>query len=222
MPLSPQERDTAIRTIIGEAGNQGYAGQVAVANVINNRSQSGSFPSSWGGVIMQPGQFSVWNDTTGYAGGQQGATARMMAIDPNSAQYQRVGAIVDGVSSGQIPDNTGGATHYYNPNVSQPRWGIGNPSWQNTGNIGAHTFGIANSSGDGRGGIPESAWSGTFTLDQSRAQSFSPGDFGDSGLLSGTTLGGSPGGTGWMDYNDGFGSYHHSHTHSSFSACIIL
>lgn len=38
---------------------------------------------------------------------------------------------------------TGNATHYYNPDVAQPKWGRGHADWKETAVIGRHVFGIA-------------------------------------------------------------------------------
>ena len=59
--LTAKQRDTVVRTVIGEAANQGARGQIAVASVIRNRAQSGQFSSDPAKVALQPGQFSTWN-----------------------------------------------------------------------------------------------------------------------------------------------------------------
>ena len=83
-------------------------------------------------VITAPKQFSLWN-----AGDPAGATARK--LDPSSPAYQKIGSIYDGVMSGQIPDPTGGATHYYNPSAASPAWGP-QLAKQNDVTIGNHRF----------------------------------------------------------------------------------
>ncbi len=141
-------RDLAIRTILGEAANQGDVGQAAVAHVLKNRLNSGAYGEKLEDVILAPKQFSVWNN-----GDRAGDYAR--SIDPSSEQYQKAGSIFDAVQRGEMEDPTKGATHYANVNtVSQQRGGNLQPWLANMLNqpdtiqIGAHTFGKADA---GRG-----------------------------------------------------------------------
>lgn len=132
MPISDQDRDLEIRTIIGEAGDQSPIGQAAVAHVIANRVQNGSWGNSPSDVVQARGQFEPW----------QTRRRELMGISPRSTQYQQIGQIVDGVNSGQIPDPTGGATHFLDPNIVKARRGGTLPSWAQgpTVAIGAHNF----------------------------------------------------------------------------------
>lgn len=141
-------RDLAIRTILGEAGNQGDEGQAAVAHVLRNRLNSGAYGDKLEDVILAPKQFSVWN-----SGDRAGDYAR--GVNPNSEQYRKAGDIFDAVQRGEIEDPTKGATHYANVNtVLQQRGGNLQPWLANMLNqpdtiqIGAHTFGKADA---GRG-----------------------------------------------------------------------
>lgn len=102
------ERDIAIRTILGEAAGEGPQGWAAVAHVLRNRAADTRWPGTVGAVAKQPKQFSTWN--TGAGGNHIPHTA-----DPNSETYKKVGAVYDQVMAGEIPDPTGGATHYYSP-----------------------------------------------------------------------------------------------------------
>ena len=105
---------------------------MAVGSVIMNRVGSGQ---SLRDIILAPGQFSAWNSVTGYAGGEQGQD--MEAIKPGEDAY----AAADAILSGNYADVTGGATHYYNPDISQPKWGASaGGDWTK---IGAHLFGKA-------------------------------------------------------------------------------
>lgn len=126
-PSSPtpadQNFDLAARTIIGEAGNQGPQGMAAVAHVIKNRSdQSGLAP---GQVVLAPGQFEPWNNPQ--------TRAKLAVIDPNSPEYQQALAIVKATWGGQLPDPTGGATHFFAPKAQAalgrdvPAWAQGQP-----------------------------------------------------------------------------------------------
>ena len=122
------------RTMQAEAGSQGFEGMVDVGSVIRNRAASGNYGEGVEGVIMRPGQFSAWNSVTGYAGGEQGQS---MDFQPSDEAM----AAADAVLSGQYQDGTGGATHYFNPDV-----GSGTPSWAKGKDFtrrGAHVFGNA-------------------------------------------------------------------------------
>lgn len=124
------ERDRVIRTVYGEAGNQGPVGQQAVAAVIRNRAaNSGSTPT---GVVTAPNQFEPWNTPQG--------RARMASLDPNSPQYAQISQAVDKAYAGDDP--TGGATHFYSP-TAQSALGRQPPSWasgQPGQDIGDHRF----------------------------------------------------------------------------------
>lgn len=127
------ERDLLAKTLMAEAGNQGPLGMLAVGSVIMNRANQRGYGDGIQGVIMKPGQFSPWNSVTGYAGGEQGQD--MAKIQPTREAYQ----IADALMSGEYDDPTGGATHFYNPDISQPKWGRGG-DWLR---IGDHVFGRA-------------------------------------------------------------------------------
>ncbi|RYC29683.1 hypothetical protein D3273_22675 [Lichenibacterium minor] len=132
-------RDLAIRTIYGEAGGESDTGKAGVASVLKNRLASGQFGPDMQSVILAPKQFSLWN-----AGDPAGDNARKLSA--NSPTYQRIGSIYDGVMSGQTPDPTGGATHYYNPRAASPAWGP-KLAAQNDVTIGNHRFVGAGPSG---------------------------------------------------------------------------
>lgn len=133
------ERELLARTLTAEAGNQGIPGLLAAGSVIMNRVNQGGYGDGVRGVILKPGQFSPLNSITGYAGGEQGQD--MAAIRPTSEAY----SVADALLSGNYSDPTGGATHFYNPDISSPSWG-GGEGWKR---IGAHVFGKADA---GRGG----------------------------------------------------------------------
>jgi spore germination cell wall hydrolase CwlJ-like protein len=129
--LSARDRDLMIRTILGEAANQGPRGQAAVAHVILNRTAEGNYGATPSHVVLAPNQFEPWSTKS----------KELMAIKPTSPAYQQAGDIVDMVAGGEIPDPTNGATHFYSPS-SQAALGRAAPSWakQPTAQIGGHTF----------------------------------------------------------------------------------
>lgn len=136
-------RDIAIRTILGEAANEGLMGQAAVAHVLLNRAADARWPSSVAEVALQPQQFSAWNEG---AGGNH-LTDK---YGPGSDPYEKAGRIYDAVAAGSITDPTGGATHYYSPAGMQALVTDGHQSnlvpqwWDSVGGepvtIGGHIF----------------------------------------------------------------------------------
>ena len=135
-----EDREILALTLQAEAGGEGLDGMIAAGSVIRNRADSGNYGDGIRGVIMRPGQFSAWNGETGYAGGEG-------AIDMASLRASEEAYIAaDRLLSGDYTDQTGGATHYYNPEVATPAWGSNaGGEWTD---IGRHRFGF----GDGRPG----------------------------------------------------------------------
>jgi hypothetical protein len=136
-PLSAADRDLAVRTMLGEARSQGDAGLAAVAHVILNRASSGRYGgSNVSDVVLAKNQFEPWSTRKG----------ELLSYAPTSPDYQRAAAILDAASSGEMPDITGGATHFLNRKVVQGRGTYANPNglpnWaQGDGqDIGDHTF----------------------------------------------------------------------------------
>lgn len=129
--ISPDE-DAMARTIVGEAADQGAVGQQAVAHVILNRAKgAGVTPRD---VVFAPNQFEPWN------GGP--ARSRLEALDPSSPDYQQALRNARLAASGQAPDPTGGATHFYAPQAQQ-QLGRSPPTWaqgQQPVVIGGHNF----------------------------------------------------------------------------------
>ena len=126
------DRDLMIRTILGEAADQGPQGQAAVAHVIMNRLAAGTYGATPSAVVLAPHQFEPWTTRRN----------ELMAISPNSSAYRNVGDIVDMVQAGEIPDTTKGATHFLQENIVRQRRGGSLPSWaaKPIAKIGAHTF----------------------------------------------------------------------------------
>jgi spore germination cell wall hydrolase CwlJ-like protein len=135
-PRDMSDAEILALTLQAEAGGEGFDGMIAAGSVIMNRADSGNYGgSNVRDVIMKPGQFSAWNGVTGYAGGEG-------AIDMNNLKPTKAALkAAEQLLSGQYEDVTGGATHYYNPQVATPKWGgQAGKGWTDIGN---HRFGKA-------------------------------------------------------------------------------
>ena len=132
------DRELLARILTAEAGNQGPIGMTAAGNVIMNRANTTGYGDGVRGVIMKPGQFSPMNSVTGYARGEQGQN--IDALRPSETAYM----VADSLLQGTAGDITGGATHFFNPDISDPSWAQGKEFTR----IGDHVFGQADA---GRG-----------------------------------------------------------------------
>src|SRR5690349_6650384 len=107
-----------VRTILGESAQEGPQGQAAVAHVILNRLASGNYGKTASDVVLAPRQFEPWSTRAD----------ELKAIKPQSAAYRNAADIVDMAVSGDVPDPTGGATHFLNPVIARQRGGT-LPNW---------------------------------------------------------------------------------------------
>lgn len=127
--FDPDERDRFIRTMLTEAGAEPDEGIAAVGHTILNRLDSGKFGAKLGDLLT-PTQFN----------GLARPEARNPDL-PNTPGYQKVAAIADKVLTGDVPDPTGGATHFYSPanmpDGKEPWWA---PKMAPLGEIGGHRF----------------------------------------------------------------------------------
>lgn len=153
-----RDRDLMIRTVIGEAAQEPFDGQVGVARVIRNRLDSGRYGKSAEDVLFAPKQFEPW----------QTRSRELMAIRPDSPEYQRAAMAVEAAYSDAESDPTRGALNFANVDTVRDRGNISAMRWINDmqGNgsavrIGRHTFGTpgarpgANLDGEG---IPATAY----------------------------------------------------------------
>lgn len=130
--LSPRDKDLMVRTILGEAAQEGPRGQAAVAHVILNRTAAGSYGKTPADVVLAPHQFEPWSTRA----------AELRSIKPDSQPYRETSDLLDMVANGQIPDPTNGATHFLNPAIVVARRGGSLPDWAQkpVATIGNHTF----------------------------------------------------------------------------------
>lgn len=100
--------DPVIKTIIAEALGEGQTGMQMVGETILNRAQQRGLTPE--GVVTQPSQY------TGYW--SPGSAAQKAFNDPNVVTAaQAAWQMAQGAD-----DPTGGANHYFNPNLAQPSW----------------------------------------------------------------------------------------------------
>ena len=126
--MTEDQADYMARTLYGEARGEGARGMQAVANVIMNRvKQGGWYGASIKDVVLKPYQFSCWNEND---------VNRTIILNANSAQLATARSIAKRVISGELPDITGGATHYHAKSIT-PYWAS---SLTKTATIGNHVF----------------------------------------------------------------------------------
>lgn len=115
--LSEEQRiDYLTRTVLGEAVGEGYTGMLVVAQVIQNRSEDGRWPSDPVAVAGQSWQFST--NSPG-EGGNQGMVTRNYG--PGTSQYKMAQAAVRAAIVEQsVPDITGDAKYYHTSAMGWP------------------------------------------------------------------------------------------------------
>ena len=99
-PMSQQMRCLA-GAVYFEARGEELAGQLAVAQVIVNRTEDGRFPRSYCGVVAQPGQFSFMRGS------------RMPAVREGSAAWERAVAIAHIADKGLWESEAEGAVFFH-------------------------------------------------------------------------------------------------------------
>jgi spore germination cell wall hydrolase CwlJ-like protein len=92
-----------------EARGEPLAGQLAVAEVIINRSEDPRFPKSYCGVVAQPGQFSFMRGS------------RMPAIRTGTAAWERAVAVAQIAHQGLWESPAGDAV-FFHANYVRPSW----------------------------------------------------------------------------------------------------
>lgn len=103
-----------IYAMLGEAAGEGAEGLNAVAHVILNRSRSGRYPEDPLDVVEQPKQFSAFNEVG------EGGNDPWSRFSPQDPLYRMAEEIYLAAQSGDSPDPTGGAIHYWAGN--DPYW----------------------------------------------------------------------------------------------------
>lgn len=143
MELTQAEKEILAYTLLGEAGGEGRAGMAAVMNVIKNRAESGRYSDNPAAVALQKNsrgirQFSTWNTK------ENGGNQPISRYKKSSKEFKEALDVVEKVMAGQIPDETGGATHF----VTKALFDADKPGWwdseapQGEKQIGNHVFGV--------------------------------------------------------------------------------
>jgi spore germination cell wall hydrolase CwlJ-like protein len=91
-----------------------------------NRLRAGRWGKDLTSVLLAPKQFSAWNDPVATFG-----------KGPDAKAFRAIQALARRLLRGEVPDPTGGATHYYNPMVVEPPWA---QQLKPVGTIGRHVF----------------------------------------------------------------------------------
>jgi spore germination cell wall hydrolase CwlJ-like protein len=149
-PLDPRDRDLLIKTVYGEASGEPPQGQAGIVHAILNRVRAGTYGQGIPGVVMAPAagenpkygyhEFSPWNTGRAKEGNPVAQHLSPDSRDPNqAAAYRNIGDVVDKAYSGLMPDQTGGATHYYGRMRGHPWWSPPLAA-QNQVRIGGTTF----------------------------------------------------------------------------------
>ncbi len=107
-PMNEQLRCLA-GAVYFEARGEPLAGQLAVAQVIINRTEDGRFPRSYCGVVAQPGQFSFMRGS------------RMPSIRTSTAAWDRAVAVAQIAHQGLWESEAGNAV-FFHARYVRPTW----------------------------------------------------------------------------------------------------
>ena len=116
--ISQNDINLMAHVVYGEARNQPFVGQVAVAAVVLNRYHSSLFPHSIPAIIYQPGAFTSISNGQAWLG----------------LHKENVEAVLDAVHGW---DPTHGALYYWNPATATSSWIWSQPIMLR---IGQHVF----------------------------------------------------------------------------------
>jgi spore germination cell wall hydrolase CwlJ-like protein len=122
--------DLLARTIFGEARGETIEGRIAVANVVMNRVTDPRWPDTVRGVVLQPKQFSTWNEN-------DHNRDLILAVTDENPVFRECLEIAQAAVDGRLDDMTGGANHYFADWIDLPSWARRMAS---TVTIGAHRF----------------------------------------------------------------------------------
>lgn len=127
--IDPRQHACLSQAIYYEARGEAQRGQVAVAEVIMNRTRSRAYPNSICGVVYQGSHRVTGCQFTFTCDGSLNSR-------PRGRAWERAQRVATAVMSGYTRPMTGGATHYHTHAVN-PVW---NSGLVETVNIGSHVF----------------------------------------------------------------------------------
>jgi spore germination cell wall hydrolase CwlJ-like protein len=105
------EQDCLASAVYFEARGESLEGQLAVAEVVLNRTQSGRYPSTICGVVTQPLQFSFVNATKSIPNAKRGSEAWRKSV--------AIARIAQDRTSDQVSDEV----LWYHADYVSPSWG---------------------------------------------------------------------------------------------------
>lgn len=117
-PEDMTDAQVAARTLLGEAGDESFAGQQAVAAVIGNRLVLGRWGDTIKAVCLAPKEFSCWD-------ANHPDYEMLCCIEDDDAELKACAAIMAPVMAGRYPDYTGGAAWYCANDQRLPEWVAG-------------------------------------------------------------------------------------------------
>jgi spore germination cell wall hydrolase CwlJ-like protein len=112
------------QNIYHEARGDSTKGQIAVAQVVINRTKNDAYPSDVCSVVWDKAQFSWTLD-------------KSLWKITDQKSYEKAKKVASEVLSGEHKDITNGATHYYEPTLVDPEW---SDHGVNKKKIGSHLF----------------------------------------------------------------------------------
>jgi spore germination cell wall hydrolase CwlJ-like protein len=120
-----QEQDCLASAVYFEARGESLEGQLAVAEVVLNRTRSGKYPTTICGVVEQPWQFSFVN-----------ATKRIPNANRSSEAWRKAVAIAR-IAQDQTAQQLSGGELWYHADYVAPSWGR---RLARTQKVGLHIF----------------------------------------------------------------------------------
>ena len=130
--IDPEQAFCLAENIYYESANEDIQGQYAVASVTLNRAIDPRFPKTICEVVRQSAISKISNrivcafswycerDKKGKEIPVRNKDGSINQVEVDRFQIASIVAIT--VLSGNVPDNTNGATHFHNPFKSQPTW----------------------------------------------------------------------------------------------------
>ncbi len=134
------DEDMLCLAIYGEARGEPYEGKVAVAWVIMNRHNNPNFPfrgNTLKDTILYPWQFSAFNCSDPNRAKLEALAKNLDKAKENIPSLRESCEVARKVMSGEIPDPTGGADHYFADYIDPPEWA--DPD-KEVAQIGRHKF----------------------------------------------------------------------------------